>query len=110
MLGLSSACASASQRLAEQLAPPVVMPPATNKVPTALLWLRRDLRVADNPALVAALQGAFQVVRHHLLACAATPCVVLAASVLDRPPVSKTRLPAPVEPPQPGHKRAPARI
>ncbi len=85
MLGLSSACASASQRLAEQLAPPVVMPPATNKVPTALLWLRRDLRVADNPALVAALQGAFRVVRHHLLACAATPCVVLAASVLDRP-------------------------
>ena len=35
-----------------------------NKVTTALLWLRRDLRVADNPALVAALQGAVHVVSH----------------------------------------------
>ena len=55
--------ASASKRLADQLAPMPAPPPAGNKVPTALLWLRRDLRVADNPALVAALQGALQVVR-----------------------------------------------
>ena len=47
--------------------------PAFHKVPTALLWLRRDLRVADNPALVAALQGAVQVVRalHASFGC---PC------------------------------------
>jgi len=30
---------------------------------TVLLWLRRDLRVADNPALLAALQTAAVVVR-----------------------------------------------
>ena len=33
------------------------------KAQTAVLWLRRDLRVADNPALVAALQAAVTVVR-----------------------------------------------
>ena len=44
-------------------APPAA--PQTQLVPTALLWLRRDLRVSDNPALVASLQGSVKVVRPH---------------------------------------------
>lgn len=56
---------TSSRMVADQLAP-MPAPPPMNKVPTALLWLRRDLRVADNPALVAALQGALHVVSAHL--------------------------------------------
>ena len=37
--------------------------PHVTKAQIAVLWLRRDLRVADNPALVAALQAAVTVVR-----------------------------------------------
>lgn len=37
--------------------------PHASKAQIAVLWLRRDLRVADNPALVAALQAAVTVVR-----------------------------------------------
>lgn len=55
-----------SRLLADQLVampdPPGRRNSLQNKVPTALLWLRRDLRVADNPALVAALQCALHVV------------------------------------------------
>lgn len=46
-------------------APQPAAPPLL--VPTALLWLRRDLRVSDNPALVASLQGAVNVVRFRTL-------------------------------------------
>jgi hypothetical protein len=35
---------------------------ATPKIETALVWLRRDLRVDDNPALVAAIRSAKNVV------------------------------------------------
>ena len=37
---------------------------------TVLVWFRRDLRVADNPALTAALQAAKTVVRSPALALA----------------------------------------
>lgn len=33
---------------------------------TVLLWFRRDLRIADNPALIAALQTGATVVRPHV--------------------------------------------
>ena len=39
------------------------MPQPHTKAQIAVLWLRRDLRVADNPAMVAALQAAVTVVR-----------------------------------------------
>lgn len=34
----------------------------TGQFDTVLLWFRRDLRIADNPALVAALQRSLNVV------------------------------------------------
>lgn len=60
---------------------------------TVLLWLRRDLRVADNPALLAALQTAAVVVRllpfrHTMGGCVMAPaarpkvaCGALASTV-----------------------------
>jgi DNA photolyase len=62
--------AASSRLIADSLAPLPAPPNPMNKVTTALLWLRRDLRVADNPALVAALQGAVHVVSK-------SPCVPL---------------------------------
>ena len=43
-----------------------------------LLWLRRDLRVADNPALIAALQTGAVVVRSCVLCprCSQASCIV----------------------------------
>jgi hypothetical protein len=38
----------------------------TTRFDTVLVWLRRDLRVADNPALTAALQIAKQVVSRRV--------------------------------------------
>ncbi len=48
---------------------------APERLDTVLLWVRRDLRVADNPALTAALATAKNVVR--CLTLAAISCVVL---------------------------------
>jgi deoxyribodipyrimidine photolyase len=39
------------------------VPKEEQKLETAILWCRRDLRVTDNPALNAALQLAKRVVR-----------------------------------------------
>lgn len=39
------------------------LPLLPTKLRRVLVWFRRDLRVADNPALVAALQMAEEVVR-----------------------------------------------
>lgn len=36
--------------------------PASKEFQTAIVWFRRDLRVDDNPALVAALNAAVNVV------------------------------------------------
>ncbi len=61
-------CGTAAPQLAAGLMQHVGPPPAAPQpplVPTALLWLRRDLRVSDNPALVASLQGAVKVVCPH---------------------------------------------
>lgn len=38
----------------------------TTRFDTVIVWLRRDLRVADNPALTAALQIAKQVVSRRV--------------------------------------------
>ena len=39
-----------------------------------IVWFRRDLRLADNPALVAALRMAPEVVSGPAGSCAAAPC------------------------------------
>jgi deoxyribodipyrimidine photolyase len=44
----------------------VAVPKEEQKLETAILWCRRDLRVTDNPALNAALQLAKRVVRIFL--------------------------------------------
>ena len=55
-------------------------PPPAPPFKTVLLWFRRDVRVSDNPALIAAVQAATNVVRdpaaqvfvfahHHEFAC-----------------------------------------
>jgi len=44
------------------VAPPPAVPPSLQR-PTSLVWLRRDLRLDDNPALVAALKTGGKVVR-----------------------------------------------
>ena len=60
--------------------------PHATQAQIAVLWLRRDLRVADNPALVAALQAAVTVVR----APQSFRCIVarlkLGSATVARPP------------------------
>jgi len=41
-------------------------PPPAPPFKTVLLWFRRDLRVSDNPALIAAVQAATNVVRKQI--------------------------------------------
>lgn len=70
---------TAPAQLASGLLPNVAAPqPAAPPllVSTALLWLRRDLRVSDNPALVASLQGAVNVVRYRTLHLSALASLV----------------------------------
>ena len=43
-------------------------PPSAPPFQTVVLWFRRDLRVSDNPALIAAVQAAANVVCTLLLA------------------------------------------